>query len=207
MSTDIGQARLDRQFAFIREIDREKKIGRQTYLADGERKENDAEHAWHMAVMVLLLQEYANEEIDALRTISMLLIHDLVEIYAGDTYAYDEEGKQSQRKREQEAAEKLFGILPEDQEQMMRALWEEFEAEESAEAKFARTMDHIQPLMLNDASGGKSWAEHGIRLSQVLERNQKTADGSAALWEYARERFIQPNVEAGRLQADKNNEY
>lgn len=195
----MDQTRLDKQFAFIREIDQEKKIGRQTYLADGERKENDAEHAWHMAVMVLLLQEYANEEIDILRTISMLLIHDLVEIYAGDTYAYDEEGKKSQKKREQKAAERLFGILPEDQEKMMRALWEEFEAEESAEAKFARTMDHIQPLMLNAASGGKSWLEHGIHLSQVLSRNQKTADGSAALWEYARERFIQPNVEAGRL--------
>lgn len=195
----MDQTRLDKQFAFIREIDQEKKIGRQTYLADGERKENDAEHAWHMAIMVLLLQEYANEEIDTLRTISMLLIHDLVEIYAGDTYAYDEEGKESQREREQEAAERLFGILPEDQSQMMRALWEEFEAEESAEAKFARTMDHIQPLMLNDASGGKSWLEHGIHLSQVLKRNQKTADGSAVLWEYAREQFIQPNVEAGRL--------
>lgn len=195
----MNQTRLDQQFAFIREIDREKRIGRQTYLADGERKENDAEHAWHMAVMVLLLQEYANEEIDALRTISMLLIHDLVEIYAGDTYAYDEEGKQSQRKREEEAAERLFGILPEDQAKMMRALWEEFEAEESAEAKFASTMDHIQPLMLNAASGGKSWQEHGIRLGQVLNRNQKTAEGSAALWEYAREHFIQPHVEAGRL--------
>lgn len=195
----MDQTRLDKQFAFIREIDQEKKIGRQTYLADGERKENDAEHAWHMAVMVLLLQEYANEEIDVLRTISLLLIHDLVEIYAGDTYAYDEEGKGSQREREQEAAERLFSILPEDQSQMMRALWEEFEAEESAEAKFARTMDHIQPLMLNAASDGKSWLEHGIHLSQVLKRNQKTADGSEVLWEYARERFIQPNVEAGRL--------
>lgn len=202
MGTNMDQTRLDQQFAFIREIDQEKKIGRQTYLADGERKENDAEHAWHMAVMVLLLQEYANEEIDTLRTISMLLIHDLVEIYAGDTYAYDEEGKISQRKREEEAAERLFGILPEDQAQMMRALWEEFEAEESAEAKFARTMDHIQPLMLNDASGGKSWQEHGIHLSQVLNRNQKTAEGSVALWEYAREQFIQPNVEAGRLKAE-----
>lgn len=196
----MDQTRLEKQFAFIREIDQEKKIGRQTYLADGERKENDAEHAWHMAVMVLLLQEYANEEIDVLRTVSMLLIHDLVEIYAGDTYAYDELAKQSQRAREQDAAERLFGILPADQEQMMRELWEEFEAEESGEAKFAHTMDNIQPMMLNAASDGKAWVEHGVCLSQVLHRNEKTADGSEVLWKYAREQFIQPNLDVGRIQ-------
>ena len=118
--------RLDKQMAFCKEIDKEKQIGRQTYLADGTRKENDAEHAWHMAVMTLLLSEYANEEIDVLRTISMLLIHDLVEIDAGDTYAYDEEAKKDQQEREQKAADRIFAILPEDQAEKLRALWDEF---------------------------------------------------------------------------------
>ena len=199
MSTNMDLERLEKQFAFCREIDQEKQIGRQTYLADGSRKENDAEHAWHMAVMTLLLSEYSNEEIDVLRTISLLLIHDLVEIYAGDTYAYDETGKQSQREREEQAADRLFGMLPEDQGRYMRDLWEEFEAEETREAKFARTMDHLQPMMLNDASEGKSWQEHGVRLSQILRRNEKTADGSETLWNYAKERFIEPNLEQGRI--------
>lgn len=195
----MDRERLEKQFAFCREIDKEKQIGRQTYLADGSRKENDAEHAWHMAVMTLLLSEYSNEEIDVLRTISLLLIHDLVEIYAGDTYAYDETGKQSQREREEQAADRLFGMLPEDQGRYMRDLWEEFEAEETREAKFARTMDHIQPLMLNDASEGKSWQEHGVRLEQVMRRNERTADGSEILWNYAKGRFIEPNLERGRI--------
>lgn len=199
MSTNMDRERLEKQFAFCREIDREKQIGRQTYLADGSRKENDAEHAWHMAVMTLLLSEYSNEEIDVLRTISLLLIHDLVEIYAGDTYAYDETGKQSQREREEQAADRLFGMLPEDQGRYMRELWEEFEAEETGEAKFARTMDHLQPLMLNDASEGKSWQEHGVRLEQVMRRNERTADGSETLWSYAKEQFIEPNLERGRI--------
>ncbi len=195
----MDQERLEKQFAFCREIDKEKQIGRQTYLADGSRKENDAEHAWHMAVMTLLLSEYSNEDIDVFRTISLLLIHDLVEIYAGDTYAYDEIGKQSQREREEQAADRLFGMLPEDQGRYMRELWEEFEAEETREAKFASTMDHLQPLMLNDASGGKSWQEHGVRLSQILHRNERTADGSETLWNYAKERLIEPNLEQGRI--------
>lgn len=195
----MDQERLDQQIAFCREIDREKQIGRQTYLADGTRKENDAEHAWHMAVMTLLLSEYANEEIDVLRTVSMLLIHDLVEIDAGDTYAYDEEAKKSQRERELRAADRIFGMLPEDQRDRFRALWDEFEAEETKEARFARTMDNLQPMMLNAASDGKAWEERGVRLAQVQKRNQNTAKGSRALWEYAREHFIMPNVEKGRL--------
>ena len=186
--------RLDQQFAFLREIDREKEIVRQTYLADGSRKEGDAEHAWHMAIMTLLLSEYANEKIDVLKTVSMLLIHDLVEIDAGDTYAYDETGKTTQREREVRAAERLFGLLPEDQGKKMRALWEEFEARETPEARFARTMDCVQPLMLNDASGGRSWAEHGVRVSQVLARNAHTAGGSQAIWDYAKANFLDPHV-------------
>lgn len=186
--------RIDQQFAFIRELDKEKLIGRQTYLANGERKENDAEHAWHMALMAILLSEYANEPIDVLKTVTMILLHDVVEIDAGDTYAFDEVGKQTQRQREEKAAQRLFGLLPEDQGEKCRALWEEFEAQETPEAKFARTMDNIQPAMLNDASGGKSWQEHGACLHHVLNRNANTAKGSERLWEYAWEHFIRPHV-------------
>ena len=195
----MNQERLDKQIAFCREIDKEKQIGRQTYLADGTRKENDAEHAWHMAVMALLLSEYANEEIDVLRTVSMLLIHDLVEIDAGDTYAYDEEAKKSQRERELQAADRVFGILPEDQRDKFRALWDEFEAGETKEARFARTMDNFQPVLLNAASDGKAWEERGIRLEQVKQRNKNTSKGSEKLWKYALENFILPNVEKGKL--------
>lgn len=195
----MEQSRLEKQFEFFREIDKEKFIGRQTYLTDAVRKENDAEHAWHMAVMAILLSEYSNEEIDVLKTVTMLLIHDLVEIDAGDTYAYDEEGKKTKRAREEMAADRIFGLLPEDQGERLRVLWEEFESGETAEARFAHTMDHIQPLMLNAATDGKSWLEHGVRLEQVLGRNRNTAEGSRELWEYAHENFIRPNVEKGRL--------
>lgn len=191
--------RLEKQVAFCLEIDKEKQIGRQTYLSDGKRKENDAEHAWHMAIMTLILQEYANEEIDTLRTMSMLLIHDLVEIYAGDTYAYDEEAKKTQKEREQKAADRLFQILPKDQEIYIRKLWEEFEAQQTPEAKFARTLDNFQPVMLNAASGGKAWKEHGAKLSQIMKRNKVTKEGSGQLWRYAFEEFIAPNIKNGRI--------
>ncbi len=197
--------RLCKLFDFFREIDCEKRIGRQTYLTakddswDG-RKENDAEHAWHMAVMALLLEEYANETIDLLRTISMILIHDVVEIDAGDTYAYDEEAKKTQRQREEKAADRIFGILPEDQREKVRALWEEFEACETPEARFARAMDNIQPLMLNDATEGRAWREHGVRLSQLLRRQERTKEGSERLWEFVRETMVETNVEKGNLQ-------
>lgn len=191
--------RLNRQFNFFREIDKEKFIGRQTYLTSGSRKENDAEHAWHMAIMTLLLSEYSNEDIDVLRTMTMLLIHDLVEIYAGDTYAYDEEGKKSQKQREQAAADKLYNLLPQDQAKKLRSIWEEFEEQKTPEAKFARTMDNIQPLMLNAANDGRSWVENGIALSQVIKRNEHTMDGSQTIWEYAYENFIKPSVDNGHL--------
>lgn len=191
--------RLKKQFAFIEEIDKEKSIFRQTYLADGSRKENDAEHAWHMAVMVMLLSEYANEKIDVLHTMKMVLIHDLIEIYAGDTYAYDTEGNSTKKERELAAAEKIFNILPEDQAAKLRGIWDEFEECATPEARFACSMDRIQPLMLNNASGGKSWEEHEVRSSQVYGRNEKTKLGSKALWEYADDNFIKPNIESGKL--------
>ena len=177
----MDKKRLEQQIEFCREIDKEKFIGRQTWLTGATRKENDAEHAWHMAVMTVLLSEYANEEIDVLRTMTMLLIHDLVEIYAGDTYAYDEEGKKTQKSRELAAADRLFQMLPEDQGKKFREIWEEFEAENTPESRFARTMDNLQPMMLNAATDGKSWADRGIRLSQILGRNKNKAKGSAAL--------------------------
>ena len=191
--------RLKQQFDFIREIDKEKFIGRQTYLSDGARKENDAEHAWHMALMTILLSEYANEEIDVLKTVTMLLIHDLVEIDAGDTYAYDAEGNKTKKHREEKAADRIYGLLPKDQQEKLRALWDEFEKWESPEARFAHAMDCVQPLMLNAATDGKSWEEHGVRLDQVLARNKHTAKGSEELWKYAYENFIAPKVEKGRL--------
>ena len=190
---------LDKLFDFFRVIDKEKFIGRQTYLTGAERKENDAEHAWHMAVMTILLSKYSNEKIDVLKTVSMLLIHDLVEIYAGDTYAYDEKGKETQAEREKEAADRLYGMLPEDMGEYLKNLWLEFEEQKTPEARFARTMDHIQPLMLNAATEGKSWEEHGIHLHQVLERNKNTHLGSEELWDYAYNNFILPNAENGHL--------
>ena len=196
------KSRIDRQFDFIREIDKEKFITRQTFLSDAKRRENDAEHAWHMAVMTLLLSEYANEEIDVLRVLSMLLIHDLVEIDAGDTYAYDEEGKQTQRVREVKAADRIYGILPEDQGEKLRELWEEFEEAQTPEAKFAHVMDNVQPAMLNDYTEGKDWIAKGVRLSQILERNAHTAEGSQKLWDYAYTNFSEPNVKTGKIKDD-----
>ena len=198
----MDKERLKKQFAFFQEIDKEKEIFRQTYLADASRKENDAEHAWHMAIMTVLLSEYANEEIDVLKTVTMLLIHDLVEIDAGDTYAYDPEGKKTQEERERKAADRIFHLLPDDQADKMYALWEEFEAQQTPEAKFARTMDNIQPMMLNDASNGLSWDEHQVKLSQILKRNERTAKGSEQIWEYAKEEFLQKNIQAGHIIED-----
>lgn len=198
----MDNERLEQQMAFCLEIDKEKFIGRQTYLTGADRRENDAEHAWHMAIMTILLSEYANEEIDVLRTVTMLLIHDLVEIDAGDTYAYDEEGKKTQKVRELAAADRIFQILPPDQGKKFREIWEEFEAQNTPESRFARTMDNLQPMMLNNATDGKSWAERGIRLSQILRRNRNTDKGSEALWKYAKENFLQPNLDKGRIVED-----
>lgn len=199
----MDKERLEKQFDFFREIDKEKFIFRQTHLTDGKRRENDAEHAWHMAIMTILLSEYANEEIDVLKTVTMLLIHDLVEIDAGDTYAYDEEGKKTQHEREAKAAERIFGILPEDQGKKLRELWEEFEAYETKEAKFAHTMDNIQPAMLNAAIDGADWVLHGVQLEQILGRNKKTAEGSEVLWDYAYQNMIEPNVKKGRIKTEE----
>lgn len=191
--------RLDQQFNFIREVDKEKMIGRQSYISDGVRKENDAEHAWHLALMAILLQEYANEPIDVLKVVTMVLMHDIVEIDAGDTYAYDEEGKKTQKEREEKAAKRIYGLLPPEQAEKYYALWQEFEERKTPEAKFARTMDNLQPMMLNDATDGKAWVEHGVRLEQILKRNERTGEGSSRLWNYAKKNFIDPNVKKDRI--------
>lgn len=190
--------KLERQMRFLLELDKQKEIGRQTYLADGSRKEGDAEHAWHMAVMAFLLADYANEPIDVLKAVKMALMHDVVEIDAGDTYAYDTKGNQTKRDREQKAADRIYGMLPEEQAREYRALWEEFEAMETPEARFVNTLDKVQPVLLNDASGGKSWREHGVRKSQVMERNAKTHEGSAILWDYIRN-IIEENTKKGNI--------
>lgn len=194
-----NSSRLQRQMDFIKEIDKEKLIGRQTYISDASRKENDAEHAWHLALMAILLQEYANEEIDVLKTVTMVLMHDIVEIDAGDTYAYDKEGKKTQREREEKAAKRIYGMLPQEQAEKYYKLWLEFEERETPEAKFARTLDNLQPMMLNDATDGKAWVEHGVKLEQILKRNERTGEGSETLWNYARENLIQTNLEKGRI--------
>lgn len=190
--------RFEKQLRFILEVDKVKNIFRQTYLADGKRKENDAEHSWHLALMAVLLREHMKEEADLTKVMVMVLIHDLVEIDAGDTYAYDEKGAQTKREREVNAAERIFGILPEDQGRYFRELWEEFEAYETPEAKFAHLLDNFQPLLLNDASGGKSWQEHGVHRSQPMKRNGRIPETSALVWEKMQEIFDR-HVEKGTL--------
>lgn len=190
--------RLKKQLDFILEIDKAKNILRQTHLSGHGRQENDAEHSWHMAVMAVLLKEYANEEVDVLKVITMLLIHDLVEIDAGDTYAYDEKGNESRPDRERLAADRIYGLLPEDQGMKLRALWEEFEAYESPEAKYAHMLDNFQPLILNDSNDGGDWRSHGVKKSQIYKRNAKTAQGSEAVWSYMQE-LIQRNIDRGNI--------
>lgn len=177
--------RLQKQLEFILEVDKLKNIVRQNYLVNADRKENDAEHSWHLALMVCILSEYSNEKIDIAKTMFMVLIHDIVEIDAGDTYAYDEVANLSKRDRELKAAARIFGMLPEEQAVYARSLWDEFEEGITPEAKFANTLDKVQPLMLNSSTNGKAWREHGVKLSQVLKRNEHTGDGSKELWEYA----------------------
>lgn len=188
--------RLEKQMEFILEVDKVKKIVRQTYLSDASRKENDAEHSWHLALMAVLLKEYSNEEVDLAKVIPMVLIHDLVEIDAGDTYAYDEAGAKTKRDRETKAADRIFGLLPSDQGTWLRELWEEFEAYETAEAKFAHVLDNAQPLLLNDASNGRSWAEHGVHKSQIYKRNEHTSEGSREIWEYMK-KLVDKHIQLG----------
>jgi len=194
----MDKERFQKQVAFILEADKEKNILRQTHLSGHGRRENDAEHAWHMAMMIYLLKEYSNEPFDVAKAMMMALIHDIVEIDAGDTYAYDEAGLATQKEREEKAADRIFGLLPDDQREELRALFEEFEAYETPESRFAHVMDNFQPLLLNDSNGGADWREHTIRKSQVMKRQSKTSLGSKAIWEYI-EKLINENVENGNI--------
>lgn len=197
MSIDMSE-RLRRQLDFALELDKEKNVLRQTHLSGHGRRENDAEHAWHMAIMAYLLREYSNAPIDIGKVMLMCLIHDVVEIDAGDTYAYDPEGKKTQRAREEAAKVRLFGMLPEDQRDELTKLFEEFEARETPEAKFARAMDNLQPLILNHANGGSDWREHGVNATQVYGRQSSTRPGSEALYEVT-DQIIQENIRRGSL--------
>lgn len=191
--------RLKKQLRFIVEIDKVKNIFRQNYLADAGRRENDAEHSWHIALMAYLLQEYAEEAVDVSRVMLMVLIHDLVEIDAGDTYAYDAVGAETKRERETAAADRIFGLLPEDQGTCFRKLWEEFEAYETADAKYAHLLDNFQPLLLNDASDGLSWTEHKVKKSQIYKRNEKIEETSGEIWRCMQD-IIDQNIEKGHVE-------
>ncbi|MBQ2945114.1 MAG: HD domain-containing protein [Clostridia bacterium] len=193
--------RLKKQIDFILEADKEKEIFRQTHITGFSRCENDAEHAWHMAMMVWLLKEYANEEFDVAKAMMMALIHDVVEIDAGDTYAYDSEALSTQKEREEKAAKRIFGLLPDDQRDELTSLFYEFEEGKTPEAKFARAMDNLQPLLLNDSNDGGDWKSHGVKSSQVFRRQAATEKGSKELWALT-EGIINDNINKGNLKKD-----
>ena len=190
--------RIHKQLEFALEIDKVKNIFRQTHLSENGRRENDAEHSWHMAIMAYLLREYSNEKVDISRVVLMCLVHDLVEIYAGDTYAYDTENLKTQKARENIAKEKIFSILPEDQKVEFIALFDEFEENLTAEARFAHTMDNLQPLILNDSNDGGDWREHQVTSKQIYKRQIKTKLGSETLFEVT-DKIIQNHIERGNI--------
>ncbi len=190
--------RLQKQLDFILEIDKEKNIFRQTHLSGHGRNENDAEHAWHMAIMAYLLQEYSNEKIDVARVMLMCLIHDVVEIDAGDTYAYDAEGLKTQKAREEAAKERLYSMLPEDQKKDLVAIFDEFEERKTPEAKFARALDNLQPLLLNNSNGGGDWKNHDVTAEQVYGRQSRTREGSETLFEVT-DQILKENIAKGNL--------
>ena len=191
-------SRLEKQLAFVLEIDKVKNIFRQTHLSQHGRNENDAEHSWHMALMAYLLKEYSNEEIDIAKVMLMCLIHDIVEIDAGDTYAYDSIGLETQKAREDAAKERIFSILPEEQKNELIALFDEFEECETAESKFAHAMDNLQPLLLNNSNNGSDWQGHNVTVDQIYKRHSKTKLGSRKLFEIA-DSIIQENIKKGNL--------
>ena len=193
--------RLKKQLAFALEIDKEKNIFRQTHLSGHGRNENDAEHAWHMAIMAYVLREYSNEKIDIAKVMLMCLIHDIVEIDAGDTYAYDAENLKTQKAREDAAKERIFSLLPDEQKEELIALFDEFEAFETPESKFAHAMDNLQPLMLNNSNGGADWKEHEVTAQQVYGRQSKTRLGSKPLFEVV-DSIIQQNIANGQIRED-----
>lgn len=194
----MEKTRFEKQLDFILEIDKEKSVYRQTHISGYSRQENDAEHAWHMAIMAYFLKEYSDQKIDIAKTMIMTLIHDIVEIDAGDAYAYDEKAKEGQAEREKTAAKRIFGLLPDEQSQEMLSLFEEFEKNDTPEARFAHAMDNFQPLLLNDSNDGKDWIAHGIKKSQVIKRQEKSKAASETIWEFSRA-IIERNAQKGNL--------
>lgn len=199
----MNTERMERQIAFILEVDRLKSILRRSYLLNETRHENTAEHSWHLAVMALVLAEHAGAEVNALQVLQMLLVHDIVEIDSGDTYIYDAAGNDTKAEREQAAARRIFGLLPEDQQLEITQLWQEFEARETPEAKFAAALDRLMPLLHNYHTQGRSWREHGISEAQVMRLNSHMADGSQTLWDYA-EALIKDATAQGYLRGDNS---
>ena len=196
------EERLREQMSFALELDKEKLINRQTHLSGHGRYENDAEHAWHMAVMAWILREYANEPVDIARTMLMCLLHDVVEIDAGDTFAYDTEALKTQKAREDAAKERIFGLLPADQKTELIRVFDEFEANETPEARFAHALDNLQPLMLNHSNGGSDWKEHYITEKQVRNRHSKTQLGSETLFQLTN-RILEECLNAGLIHPDE----
>ncbi|HEY0829042.1 MAG TPA: HD domain-containing protein [Bacilli bacterium] len=195
----MENSRLIKQIEFIVEIDKLKNILRKTKLIDGSRYENDAEHTWHLTIMAVILLEHANaKELNLLKIIKMLLIHDIVEIDAGDTFAYDTKGRETKRDREEKAAERIFGILPQDQRADCLELWNEFEAKETHESKYAAALDRLQPMLFNFHNKGETWQLHGVTKDMVLSFNQHIGEGSDKLWEFAKE-LIEEAVVKGYL--------
>lgn len=190
--------RIARQLRFVVEIDRLKTVLRQTLLTDASRRENSAEHSWHLALMAALLAEHAGAEVDVPRTMTMVLVHDVVEIDAGDAFCYDAAANLGKEDRERLAAERIFGLLPEEQAAELRGLWEEFEAGATPEARFAVALDRLQPLLQNLHSGGGSWRAHGIAREQVLRRMDPIREGAPALWPVVLE-VVEQAVAAGHL--------
>ena len=195
---DQQKERFSEQIEFLLEMDRMKNIWRQTLVLHEDRQENDAEHAWHLAMLALILHEYANEPVDLKTVLATVLIHDVVEIDAGDTFAYDAAGNATKAAREQKAADRLYGLLPEEQGKWLRKLWDDFEAQSTPEARFANALDRIQPLMLNYKKGGISWQRHGTKRTQVEGRMQAVYDGSQVLGDFAME-IIRRAAEEGIL--------
>ncbi len=193
--------KLLQQIAFIKEIDKLKYILRKTKLLNSDRCENDAEHSWHLAVMAIVLSEHSNHPIDVLKVVKMVLIHDIVEIDAGDTFIYDSVKNHTNTDEELLAAERIFGILPKVQAQEFIAIWKEFEENKSHEARFARAMDRLEPLLQNTSNNGGTWAEFDVPYEKVFEKKKVIADGSAVIWEFA-EQLINESVEKGILRKD-----
>ncbi|MCS3555035.1 MULTISPECIES: HD family hydrolase [unclassified Sphingobacterium] len=190
-----------KQIDFIKEIDKVKYIQRKTKLFNSNRNENDAEHSWHLAMMALILAEHANEPIDVLKVVKMVLIHDIVEIDAGDTFIYDTQKNHVNTDQERLAANRIFGLLPQEQSKEFIAVWEEFEAGLTPEAKFARTMDRLEPLLQNTSNNGGTWKEFDVDYSKVFEKKKIINEGSTTIWKYAEE-LIKESVEKGILRKD-----